>query len=196
MFVGNCMQYIFVFLVQFRESLPFIIHFYLCHSFSASITVLYLWICPCLHVFSSSQFCRFCWIVTKNLIMFCLSQENTKTKHPQLFYEAKLYNILQGGSMFTAGEMLSVMHAYMDRVIILLQTHACRWYCKHKMVRHRWRGQCSCSWFAWTEPRRLICLLWSEVLTEDSANVSRSNGTGKWHLLKSFLVAWISLCLL
>ncbi|KAF7147255.1 hypothetical protein RHSIM_Rhsim03G0239100 [Rhododendron simsii] len=24
--------------------------------------------------------------------------ENTKTKHPQLFYEAKLYNILQGGS--------------------------------------------------------------------------------------------------
>ncbi|KAI8565487.1 hypothetical protein RHMOL_Rhmol03G0262900 [Rhododendron molle] len=25
-------------------------------------------------------------------------EENTKTKHPQLFYEAKLYNILQGGS--------------------------------------------------------------------------------------------------
>ena len=26
-------------------------------------------------------------------------QESTKTKHPQLFYEAKLYNTLQGGSM-------------------------------------------------------------------------------------------------
>lgn len=26
-------------------------------------------------------------------------QENSKTKHPQLLYEAKLYNILQGGSM-------------------------------------------------------------------------------------------------
>lgn len=25
-------------------------------------------------------------------------QENNKTKHPQLLYEAKLYNILQGGS--------------------------------------------------------------------------------------------------
>uniref|UniRef100_A0A2P2MLJ8 non-specific serine/threonine protein kinase n=2 Tax=Rhizophora mucronata TaxID=61149 RepID=A0A2P2MLJ8_RHIMU len=28
----------------------------------------------------------------------CDSQENSKTKHPQLLYEAKLYNILQGGS--------------------------------------------------------------------------------------------------
>lgn len=27
-------------------------------------------------------------------------QETGKTKHPQLLYEAKLYNILQGGSMF------------------------------------------------------------------------------------------------
>ena len=27
-----------------------------------------------------------------------LCQENNKTKHPQLLYEAKLYNILQGGS--------------------------------------------------------------------------------------------------
>ncbi|XP_042374616.1 casein kinase 1-like protein 3 [Zingiber officinale] len=27
--------------------------------------------------------------------------ENSKTKHPQLLYEAKLYGILQGGSMST-----------------------------------------------------------------------------------------------
>uniref|UniRef100_A0A2P2MLJ2 Uncharacterized protein n=1 Tax=Rhizophora mucronata TaxID=61149 RepID=A0A2P2MLJ2_RHIMU len=30
----------------------------------------------------------------------CDSQENSKTKHPQLLYEAKLYNILQGGSTY------------------------------------------------------------------------------------------------
>jgi len=35
------------------------------------------------------------------LKFFCsVLQENSKTKHPQLLYEAKLYNILQGGSMF------------------------------------------------------------------------------------------------
>ena len=41
-------------------------------------------------------FCSFCLINTT----FCfVLQENSKTKHPQLLYEAKLYNILQGGSM-------------------------------------------------------------------------------------------------
>jgi len=35
---------------------------------------------------------------------FITSQENVKTKHPQLLYEAKLYRILQGGSKI----MLSV----------------------------------------------------------------------------------------
>ncbi|RZC75670.1 hypothetical protein C5167_051156 [Papaver somniferum] len=30
--------------------------------------------------------------------IFAVKIENTKTKHPQLLYEAKLYNILQGGS--------------------------------------------------------------------------------------------------
>lgn len=33
------------------------------------------------------------------VIVGLVVQENNKTKHPQLLYEAKLYNILQGGSM-------------------------------------------------------------------------------------------------
>jgi len=34
-------------------------------------------------------------------------QENSKTKHPQLLYEAKLYNILQGGSMYNMNDVIS-----------------------------------------------------------------------------------------
>jgi hypothetical protein len=36
-------------------------------------------------------------------------QENSKTKHPQLLYEAKLYNILQGGSMYNMNDVISSM---------------------------------------------------------------------------------------
>lgn len=32
-------------------------------------------------------------------MLHCFVQENSKTNHPQLLYEAKLYNALQGGSM-------------------------------------------------------------------------------------------------
>jgi len=35
----------------------------------------------------------------KKILVGLVLQENGKTKHPQLLYEAKLYNILQGGSM-------------------------------------------------------------------------------------------------
>ena len=31
-------------------------------------------------------------------MLFFFSQENVKTKHPQLLYESKLYKVLQGGS--------------------------------------------------------------------------------------------------
>jgi hypothetical protein len=31
--------------------------------------------------------------------IYCYIQESSKTNHPQLLYEAKLYNALQGGSM-------------------------------------------------------------------------------------------------
>ncbi|KAL9443608.1 hypothetical protein AB3S75_016885 [Citrus x aurantiifolia] len=37
-------------------------------------------------------------VAIKIIFFFFFWQENSKTKHPQLLYEAKLYNILQGGS--------------------------------------------------------------------------------------------------
>ena len=41
------------------------------------------------------------WLFYANCFFWML-QENSKTKHPQLLYEAKLYNVLQGGSMHFA----------------------------------------------------------------------------------------------
>lgn len=42
------------------------------------------------------------WVATFFFLLICVdaspSQENVKTKHPQLLYESKLYKILQGGS--------------------------------------------------------------------------------------------------
>ena len=39
-----------------------------------------------------------CFAVVVFYFYFYFLQENSKTKHPQLLYEAKLYSILQGGS--------------------------------------------------------------------------------------------------
>jgi hypothetical protein len=41
-----------------------------------------------------------------------LLQESSKTNHPQLLYEAKLYNALQGGSMCLSSKQMIFMHHF------------------------------------------------------------------------------------
>lgn len=60
-----------------------------------------------LHFSRDRWICR--WLFLTCYFGFCCTvlQENNKTKHPQLLYEAKLYHILQGGSM-----LLDVQNAF------------------------------------------------------------------------------------
>lgn len=68
----------------------------------------------CRYLFLNCYF-GFCWTVL---------QENNKTKHPQLLYEAKLYHILQGGSM-----LLDVRNAFAYTWLAFMHIHVlCEWF--------------------------------------------------------------------
>jgi len=66
----------------------------------------------------------------------------------------------------------------------------CSWYCKHQMVWHWWWWKYSCHWFAWAKPWRSFCLLWPEVLTEDSLDARRSDGNNTYFYLLMVLKLW------
>ena len=118
------------------------------------------------------------WHVFLELMLhYYYVQESSKTNHPQLLYEAKLYNALQGGSMClsTYKSYFADCHTIICVVIVAI-LNPCSWYRKHKMVRHWWRWKHSCYRFTRTKPWRSVCLLWPEMLTEDGLDASGSDG--------------------
>jgi len=85
--------------------------------------------------------------------LFLYSQENVKTKHPQLLYESKIYRILQGGSM-EAFDCSYVLWDVRIRFRAGGTDNLCSdsWDTKRQMVWCIRRLQCLGYGFTWTKP--------------------------------------------
>jgi len=111
------------------------------------------------------------------IALFLYSQENVKTKHPQLLYESKIYRILQGGSM-EAFDCSYVLWDVRIRFRAGGTDNLCSdsWDTERQMVWCRRGLQCLGYGFTWTKPWGSIQFLQQEIVSEDCTYARWSDG--------------------